>query len=82
MSEVWDLLSEDIPNVDKLTFQKPTFPTRRWGQITTKTSSSEIRTINKCIEKLRSKNKIVIKRINQEETKRFKIKMYNLYIKI
>lgn len=78
MSELWDLMN---PKVHDKVFIKPEFPTRRWGKITTKTSSSDIDAINKGCKLLRDSGNKVIKRIDITNTKKFKVKLYNIYYK-
>lgn len=68
MSELWDLCNP-IPNK---TFIKPEFPTRRWGEITTHTSSTDKLAIEKGIVLLKEKGVKCRKRIDHFNTKKFK----------
>ena len=48
---------------DQKTFIKPTFPTRRWGNIYTKDSTTDIKEINVILGKLKEDGYKVRKRI-------------------
>lgn len=77
MDEVWDLLN---PNGSKLAM-KPNFPTRRWGNITTKTSTTDKESLEKAIEVLRQGGMKVRKRIDHEATKKHTLKFYKIEVK-
>ena len=46
----------DYFNVDSTTFIKPTFPTKRWGYVYTKTATTNLKTIKKMLAQLRAIN--------------------------
>lgn len=62
MEELYVLLNKESSSV----FSMPTFPTRRWGQIHLKFSTTDITAINKGLEKLKENNVICRKRIDKE----------------
>jgi hypothetical protein len=80
MSELWKLFNEEK---NSKVFIEPNFPTRRWGQITTKTSTTDIKSINKGIEKLKTLNIKCRKRLCKESMNRFKMmgRFYKIEIK-
>jgi hypothetical protein len=57
MSEVWDLIHKYTPEEHKKNIQKPNFPTKRWGDITTKISTTDKKSIEFLLEKLKFENK-------------------------
>lgn len=67
MDELYDLLVINQSSV----FHKPTFPTRRWGKIHLKFSTTDIDAINKGVEKLKEKKVKCRKRIDYETMKKF-----------
>lgn len=84
MYEVWDILTEDYTEQQKNTFLKPKFPTRRWGDITTKEATTDKISIERCLSKLREGNTKCRKRINKTLTEKFKSfgkKLYYIEIK-
>lgn len=62
MDELWDFLNEG----KNTTFTKPTFPTRRWGQVYTKETTTDIAVVNKLIIKLKEAGFTVRKRIDNK----------------
>ena len=60
MDELWDYI--EVPNDLKSVVIKPTFPTRRWGKIYTKTATTDISKINQLITILKAKGLMVRKR--------------------
>jgi len=80
MTELWNLLNEDNTTRELI---EPTFPTRRWGQVTTKTATTDIIAVNKGITKLKEKGFTVRKRICKETSSKFKAfkKFYTIEIK-
>jgi hypothetical protein len=79
MSELWKILN---PKPNKL-FVEPNFPTRRWSNTTTKTSTTDIKAINKGIFLLKENNIKCRKKICIESNKKFKQlgKFYKIEIK-
>ena len=79
MSELWYLLNTEASEV----FIKPSFPTRRWNRVTTKTSTTDILAINKGIDMLRKSGYTVRKRICYDDNKKFKTRgnFYRIEIK-
>ena len=61
MDELWELLHEDVK--ESKTLLKPNFPTRRWGDITTKTASTNKKSIEKGIQLLKERSVKVRKRV-------------------
>jgi hypothetical protein len=53
-------------NKDQDTFIKPTFPTRRWGNVYTKDSTTNIKDINNILKKLKEDGYTVRKRIDKK----------------
>lgn len=81
MEELWELCVNDE---DKKKRIKPKFPTRRWGNITTKQSSTDKNYIEKGIQKLKEIGVVARKRIDNETTekhKNFGKKFYKIEIK-
>lgn len=79
MSELYKLLNTE----KSLVFIEPTFPTCRWGQTHTKTSSTDIFAINKGIGKLREQGITARKRICYDDMKKYRSrgKFYRIEIK-
>lgn len=77
MSEVWDILSQDIPEQMKRVFTKPDFPTNRWGKITTKTATEEKHALIRCQSLIKVKSRIVKCKETSELRKR---KFYKLQV--
>ena len=69
MDECWEAV-----NADKETrvFEKPSFPTRRWGQSFTKTATTCTFSVQKILECYRTKGWKVRKRIDRESTSKFR----------
>ena len=63
MEELYDYLNKDR---DEKTFIKPKFPTRRWGQVYTKTSTTDVKQINSVLGKLRDEGFEVRKKLEKE----------------
>ena len=63
MEELYDYLNKDR---DEKTFIKPKFPTRRWGQVYTKTSTTNVRQINTILGKLSDEGFEVRKKLEKE----------------
>lgn len=76
MLELWDILSEDIPEEMKRTFLKPDFPTRRWGQITTKTATTD----KKALEKVKAKFEKAKITKDKEASIKFKSNLYKIEV--
>jgi len=70
MDELWDYIP--MPDSVRKTFIKPTFPTNRWGMITTKTATNDIKSINLLIGILKEKGFMVRKRICHETNLKIK----------
>lgn len=68
MSECWDLLNPSPSGV----FIKPNFPSKRWGQTTTKESTTDKNAIKKILLKLEEKGIKSRKRIHRGDTDKFK----------
>lgn len=82
MCDLWDFI---YPNPPKHII-KPEFPTRRWGNITTKTATSDKLSIDKAMMLYKEKGYMVRKRIDHDLSNKFKNtlggkKMYYLEIK-
>jgi hypothetical protein len=81
MEELWELCTTDE---DKKKVIKPKFPTKRWGDITTKISSTDKNSIEKGIKKLKEIGVVVRKRVDHDTTekhKNFGKKFYKIEIK-
>jgi lipocalin len=63
MEELYDYINKDR---DEKTFIKPKFPTRRWGQVYTKTSTTDVRQIDSVLGKLRDEGFEVRKKLEKE----------------
>jgi hypothetical protein len=63
MEELYDYINKDK---DEKTFIKPKFPTRRWGQVYTKTSTTDVRQIDIVLGKLRDEGFEVRKKLEKE----------------
>lgn len=68
MSELYDFLNTEKSSV----FIKPKFPTRRWGQIHTKTSTTDKTVLEKAIEKYKLLGVKVRKRVCKESNEKYK----------
>jgi len=79
MSEVWDILATDMPPEMKKVFIKPDFPTRRWNQISTKVSTTDKKSLEKCASLIDIPVKISI---DKENSEKFKTKLYKIEIKL
>lgn len=80
MDEIWNELHHDeSSNI----FVKPTFPTRRWGQVFTKDSTTCKATVKLIIEHYKSTNVKIRKRIDYHNMKKFQKlgKFYRIEIK-
>jgi len=77
MSEVWDILQTNMPLSIRKTFIKPEFPTRRWGQISTKISTTDKKALQKCASLIDIKTRIVK---DVENSKKFRAKLYKIEI--
>lgn len=79
MEELYDFLNKEKSTV----FLKPTFPTRRWGQIYLKTSSTDISVINKGCILLTEAGFQVRKRLDRDAMEKFPNngKFYKIEIK-
>lgn len=64
MEEIWDSLFE---GEDQKVFHKPIFPTRRWGQSFTKTSTTCKQSVQKILNHYKSKGFKVRKRIDRSD---------------
>lgn len=64
MDEAWESLHE---NKDSKVFLKPTFPTRRWGQSFTKTSTTCKLSVQKIIDYYTNKGIKIRKRIDKSD---------------
>jgi hypothetical protein len=60
------------------TWIMPSFPTRRWGQIYTQISTTDVKAIDDVILLLKAKGKVVRKRICREATDKHKRKFYKI----
>lgn len=60
MDELWDYIPRTPEELNRII--KPNFPTRRWGQIYTKTATTDISKINELITILKAKGLMVRKR--------------------
>ena len=82
MDELWDLIPRT--EEEKKRSIKPTFPTRRWGNITTKTATTDIQSINKFLIMLKENGFNVRKRICHETNEKYgnKYKFYRIEKKI
>lgn len=56
----------------------PAFPTRRWGHVYTKTSTTDVKAIDTVILNLKAKGRVVRKRICRESTEKHKQKFYKI----
>ncbi len=63
MEEIYDYINKDR---DEKTFIKPKFPTRRWGQVYTKTSTTDVRQLDVVLNKLRDEGFYVRKKLEKE----------------
>ena len=63
MEELFDYTNKDR---EQKTFIKPKFPTRRWGQVYTKTSTTDVKQINSILGKLRDEGFDVRKTLEKE----------------
>jgi hypothetical protein len=81
MEELWELCTTDE---DKKKVIKPKLPTKRWGDITTKISSTDKNSIEKGIQKLKEIGVVARKRVDHDTTekhKNFGKKFYKIEIK-
>lgn len=63
MDEIWEATHES--NASQI-FSKPTFPTRRWGDVYTKISTTNKTVINCLIHNMKVNGKQVRKRLDRE----------------
>lgn len=77
MSEVWDILIKQATDEERKVIVKPDFPTRRWGQITTKTSTTDKKALQKCQTLIAEKSRL---RIDKENSVKFKAKFYKIEV--
>jgi len=63
MEELFDFVNRDK---DRSTFAKPTFPTRRWGNTYTRTSTTDFKQINSILEELKLNGFEVRKRLEKK----------------
>ena len=63
MDELWSYNNKD--RQDNVVI-RPKFPTRRWGNAYTKTSTTDIRSINDLLDKLKEHGHVVRKRIEKK----------------
>jgi hypothetical protein len=63
MDELYDYKNKDK---DQTTFIKPKFPTRRWGNVYTKDSTTDKKVINDLISELKEDGYTVRKRLDKE----------------
>lgn len=63
MEELYDYINKDR---EEKTFIKPKFPTRRWGQVYTKTSTTDVNQLDKILNKLREDGFDVRKKLEKE----------------
>ena len=70
MDELWDYIPRTPEELKCII--KPKYPTNRWGMITTKTSTNDIKSINLLIEILKGKGLTVRKRKCLETMTRIK----------
>jgi hypothetical protein len=63
MDELFDYNNKDK---DQKTFIKPKFPTRRWGNVYTKDSTTDIKIINNLLNKLKEDGYTVRKKLDKE----------------
>ena len=61
---------------------KPSFPTYRWGKLTTKTATNDKESIERAIAVLKSKGEVVRKRICHETTAKNKTRGIGTFYKI
>lgn len=80
MYDLFDLLLESATPEQQKMYHKPTLPCRRWGKITTIDTTAEITAINNALTIYKDKGIKARKRIDKDQTKRFKMKMYFIEI--
>lgn len=76
MEELYDYINKDS---EQTMFIKPKFPTRRWGNIYTKTSTTDIKQLNTVLRKLRDDGFDVRKKLEKDNNlgKFYKIEINN-----
>jgi len=78
--EIWDAIPRD--EVELKVVIKPSFPTYRWGKLTTKTASNDKVSIEKAIAVMKDKGVNVRKRICHDTTNKYKGRGFGTFYKI
>ncbi len=78
--EIWDAIPRD--EVELKVVIKPSFPTYRWGKLTTKTASNDKVSIEKVIAVMKDKGVNVRKRICHDTTNKYKGRGFGTFYKI
>ena len=73
---MYDYINKDS---EQKTFTKPKFPTRRWGQVYTKTSTTDVKQLDIVLNKLKGEGFDVRKKLEKENHtgKFYKIEINN-----
>ena len=78
--EIWDAIPRD--EVELKVVNKPSFPTYRWGKLTTKTASNDKVSIEKAIAVMKDKGVNIRKRICHDTTNKYKGRGFGTFYKI